>query len=100
MSFEDIATWAADLPADTAVRVDPRHGHIRVHELILADLGSVLDVWPYGGCHLTPATAADLGRALLAWAEKRTALTAAAGGPDRVTEWARDAALTKAKETT
>jgi hypothetical protein len=67
----DIAEWAAALPDDDEVHVDPRAGHIRVGEVIFADLGSTLDLWSYRGHRLTPGTARRLGRALADWADKR-----------------------------
>jgi hypothetical protein len=70
LSFEQIAEQVAAL-RDTGVHVDPRHGHIRVGDVIFADLHSVLNVWTYGGCDLTPADARALGEALTAWADRR-----------------------------
>jgi hypothetical protein len=68
-SFEEIAEQVAALP-DTGVQVDPRFGHIRVGEVIFADLHSVLNVWTYGGCDLTATDAQALGSALIAWADR------------------------------
>jgi hypothetical protein len=69
LTFEVIAEQVAALPAE-GVHVDPRFGHIRFGDVVFADLGSVLNVWTYGGADLRPEDAADLGRALLAWAGK------------------------------
>jgi hypothetical protein len=70
LSFEQIAEQVAALPDDGRVHVDPRFGHIRVGEVIFADLHSVLNVWTYGGCDLTATDAQALGSALIAWADR------------------------------
>jgi hypothetical protein len=71
LSFEQVAEQVAALPA-TGVQVDPRFGHIRVGDVVFADLHSVLNVWTYGGCDLTPADARALGEALVAWTERHS----------------------------
>lgn len=72
MSFEEIADWVAELPDDDRVHEDPVHGHIRLGEVVFADMGSTLSCWTYCGHTLTPGLAHDLGGALVRWAERKT----------------------------
>jgi hypothetical protein len=80
-SFEQIAEQVAALPDDGRVHVDPRFGHIRVGDVVFADLYSVLNVWTYGGCDLTATDAQALGSALIAWADRPTTPVARVNAP-------------------
>jgi hypothetical protein len=71
MSFEEVAEWAASLPADDRVYVDAARGHIRLGEVVFADLGSTLHLWAYSGHELTPPVARALGEALVGWASRK-----------------------------
>ena len=71
MSFDDVADWAASLPDDDKVYADPIRGHIRLGDVVFADLGTCLHLWSYTGHRLTPAAARDLGNALLAWGQRK-----------------------------
>lgn len=66
------------------VRVDPDRGHITLYRegeaavVTLVDLGPVLNLWQYeGGVELDPAIARELGAALVAWADRKAARSAA-----------------------
>lgn len=67
----------AQLTGNATVRHDPVRGHITVSsdhgpaELTFVDLGPVLDVWAHQGVRLTPRSAAELGRVLLAWSASK-----------------------------
>lgn len=83
LTIDDIAEQVAAMP-HTGVQVDARFGHLRVGDLILADLHSVLSVWPYGGHDLTPAEARDLGAALINWADRVSPLPHATDDRGRI----------------
>ena len=71
MAFEDIAEWASSLPDDGRVHADPVRGHIRLGDVIFADLGPHLHLWSYSGHQLSPAVAVALGEALCAWGQRK-----------------------------
>ncbi|KQP81592.1 hypothetical protein [Aeromicrobium sp. Leaf291] len=88
-ALEAASSWLADrdrVPEPAAgdgVYVDEVRGHVRLdaggRTLTFADVGPVLDAWSHEGASLTPALAAELGRALLAWGGARLE-----PGPDEV----------------
>ena len=91
LTIADVAEIAAALAADgqtvpvptaTHVHADPVRGHIVVtgapdhdapggRDVAFVDVGPSLDLWSYQGASLTPAIARELGKALVAWADKK-----------------------------